>query len=371
MATRNLNRPVFDSLTFGIEIETYGSRGVRERVARRIARALGGHAVYTGTHYGTWTAVDSQGRKWNCMSDGSVTGGYGTESCEVVSPVLRWEDVDTLQTVVRELRRAGCRINNTCGIHIHVGAQRFTVKAITNLLKLVFKQENIMYRALGIEHRTRWAAKIGDNNYQAGIMDKVNGGKVKSLDDLNKAFYGCGCVRTRVSHYDPARYTGVNLHNLWYKSGNARTVEFRHFAPSIDGRDKVHAGQVKAYVAFVLALSTKAITSARANGKERRELNADTMAYDWRVFLVCTLGLKGDEFKNARSWLMHRCDGDSGYRNGRAQRAAAQAPTAADTVAGCTPENFAAAQGADEAERAAAAHEDYVQEMWEQRLGYC
>jgi hypothetical protein len=140
------------------------------------------------------------------------------------------------------------------------------------------------------------------------------------MDDLRKAWYGHNNLNP--SHYDQSRYHGLNLHNIFFRG----TVEFRWFAATL------HAGKIKAYVQLVMAMGCKAINARSASGKARRELNANTAKYDWRVFLL-GLGLIGDEFKTARLHLMANLEGDSGFKDGRRQRAQVAERTPAETEA--------------------------------------
>jgi hypothetical protein len=309
----------FQTLTFGIEIETTGR--TRARVARAIASVVGGCVERAHDYYDTHEVRAVDGRVWKTMSDSSISGNsYGLDA-EVVSPVLRYSDLETLQQVVRAIRKCGARVDTSCGIHIHIGADAFTTKALNNLMKIVYKQENILYRALDIENRQGWAAKIGTRtDAAASLMDKINGRKVRTLEELRAAWYGF--ANYRPSHYDESRYHGVNLHNVFFRG----TVEFRWFAATL------HAGKIKAYIQLVLALACKAINARSASGKARRDLDPATAKYDWRVFLL-SLGMKGDEFKTARLHLLAKLDGDSGFKNGRTQRAAVVARTAAEQAA--------------------------------------
>lgn len=319
MSTTTTLTEQFNTLTFGIEIETTG-RG-RERVARAIRSVVGGYIEYAGGCYDTYEVCAADGRVWKAMSDASVTGHAYGRMAEVVSPVLRYSDMETLQQVVRAIRKCGARVDESCGIHIHLGADSFTTKAMTNLLKIAYKQEDILYAALGIESRQGWAAKIGTRtNACATLMDKINRNRIRSLEDLNEAWYGYRNFSPR--HYDQSRYHGINLHNVWFRG----TVEFRWFAATL------HAGKVKAYVQLVLALGCKAINARSASGKAKRAYNPNTAAYDWRVFLL-NLGMKGDEFKTARLHLLKNVKGDSGYKHGRAGRVAAQERTEAERAA--------------------------------------
>ena len=103
------------------------------------------------------------------------------------------------------------------------------------------------------------------------------------------------------------RYRGMNLHNVWYRG----TVEFRYFNGTL------HAGKIKSYIQFCLALGAKAINSNAASSR-KRDLNPINSKYDFRVFLL-GLGLIGDDFKTARQHLLANLEGDSAFKNGRPQ----------------------------------------------------
>jgi GxxExxY protein len=101
------------------------------------------------------------------------------------------------------------------------------------------------------------------------------------------------------------RYHGVNLHNVWYRG----TVEFRWFEATL------HAGRIKAYLQFCLAVAAKAL-NGRAASSRKRDFDPQSAKYDFRVFLL-HLGLIGDEFKTARKHLMANMPGDAAFKNGR------------------------------------------------------
>ena len=117
--------------TFGIEIETTGLG--REGTARAIAAYFGTTAYYEGSRHDNWVAPMPDGREWNVERDGSVTD----PSAEVVSPVCRWEDIEMVQAVVRAIREAGAKVDNTCGIHVHIGFGQHTPKSLRRLVNIV------------------------------------------------------------------------------------------------------------------------------------------------------------------------------------------------------------------------------------------
>jgi len=128
----------------------------------------------------------------------------------------------------------------------------------------------------------------------------------QTKDQLNRLWYGR--QNQNPAHYDSTRYYGVNLHNVWYRG----TVEYRWFDATL------HAGKVKAYLQFCLAVATKALNSRAASSK-KRTLDFNCAKYDFRVFLL-NLGLIGNEFKTARLHLMANMPGDAAFKNGRPKK---------------------------------------------------
>ena len=72
--------------------------------------------------YRTWSAWDAQGREWKFQKDISIAGP-DDEKCELVTPILTYDDIPTLQELIRILRKAGAKSDATrgCGVHIHIG----------------------------------------------------------------------------------------------------------------------------------------------------------------------------------------------------------------------------------------------------------
>lgn len=294
------------TLRFGIEIEVVGAD--RAQLAQAVATAVGGQIV---AH---WVVVDTQERRWNIVPDGSLSS---ERAGEVVSPILTWEDLELLQAVVRSLRAAGGRADASCGIHIHVDGATLDGKAVKNLMKMVAKQERYIEKALGIaSHRLqRYCRPVSDALLTA--FDGVGAGQRERLSLAWYRTFGGSAQR-----YDGSRYHGVNLNSLFYRG----TVEFRWFAFATS---KLHAGEVKAYVQFVLAL-VAAAKRKRTASRARREYTEASAKYDFRVFLL-GLGMIGPEFATARQLLLKRLPGSAAWKHGRPAAPATPAPTAADS----------------------------------------
>ena len=289
------------AIRFGIEIETI--RRTRQQTAEAIQSVVGGFIRHVGypASYDPWEVEDLSGRTWKVVADASLTSVPKHLQAEIVSPVLTYDDIPQLQEVTRAVRRAGCKVDSRCGLHIHVDGAIFDSRKLCNLAKTFYKQEELILHALGVHpERQRYCRRLSDD-----FIQRIEQRRPQSLGDLNRAWYGRDNATPQ--HYDSTRYVTLNLHNLWYRN----TVEMRAANATL------HAGKVKAYVQFVLALAAKAV-NARAASSRKREYNAESARYDLRVLLL-RLGMIGDEFKTARHHLMANMPGDAAFKT-REQR---------------------------------------------------
>ncbi len=285
---------------YGIEIETV--KRPREQIAWAIHSVVGGTVRHVGipSSYDPWEVEDLRGRVWKVVGDASLTSVPAHLRAEVVSPVLGYDDIPQLQEVVRAIRRAGGKINSQCGIHIHIDAAPFDGRRLGNLAKIIYKQEPLILHALGIsrDRLNRYTRPVSHE-----LIQRIEQHRPRTKDQLNRIWYGYH--NRQPQHYDNSRYHGVNLHNVWYRG----TVEFRWFEATL------HAGRIKAYLQFCLAVAAKAL-NGRAASSRKRDFDPQSAKYDFRVFLL-HLGLIGDEFKTARKHLMANMPGDAAFKNGR------------------------------------------------------
>ena len=269
---------------FGVEIELTNIS--RETAARVIAE-------YYGTQAVNCTAKDRKGRVWKAVYDSSIAGH---ETAEVVTPILQYEDIEDLQEVLRRLRKAGAIVNESTGIHIHIGAENFTPATLCNLLKNIRSKEDILYKALKVgDSRSRYCKKT--NQKLIEMIERNRPATRQKLADLwyAEAPYG------RDAHYNSSRYHGLNLHAYFTKG----TVEFRLFNSTL------HAGELKAYIQFCMAVTAKALNTKKASS---RPSTSDNEKYTFRCWLL-RLGLNGDEFKTCRLHLLKHLEGNSAWRH--------------------------------------------------------
>lgn len=256
----------------------------RSAAARIIAGHFRSSAVHVGGTYDTYTVEDNTGRKWKVVSDASIkcqSRGERTASrlyaVEMVTPICKYEDIETIQQLVRELRRGGARVNDSCGIHIHVDASRHDPKTLRNIVNIMASKEDLLYKALNVQIDRECYCQKADLRF----LEDVNLKHPKSMAEFETLWYN-GDSRRNV-HYDYSRYHALNLHSVFSKG----TVEFRMFNSTL------HAGEVKSYIQLCLAISHQALVQQRAM---RTRTHSENEKYTFRTWLL-RLGLIGDELK--------------------------------------------------------------------------
>jgi hypothetical protein len=292
------------SFRFGVEIETIGAS--REKLAQGMAKALGlvdAAVAHEGGTYDKWIVTGADGRKWTLMSDASLSTGRGG-GAEIVSPILTYSDLEMLQVVIRSARANGAKVDESCGVHVHVDSSKFESGDLERLAKLVYQQENLLVQALGVRDSRlqKWCKKVDEN-----FINRLRSERPRDAAALANAWYGANGdhYNARSAHYHGSRYHGLNMHSVFYRG----TVEFRYFEGTL------HAGEIKSYVQLCLALAARA-TESSGRVLAKRKASTQSAKYDWRCFML-RLGMIGDEFKTAREHLMKRLPGCSAWKNGR------------------------------------------------------
>ena len=298
--------------TIGVEVEMNSI--TRQKAARVAAEFFGtGRYEYTAGRngYETWSAWDEQGREWKMQKDVSIAGP-DSQKCELVTPILTYGDIETLQELIRRLRKAGAKSDYTrgCGVHIHIGAKGHTPQTLRNLANIMASHESLLKDALALdEHRVGRYCRPVDERF----LKTVNKKKPKTMAKLADIWYTSqGEGYGRGQHYNGSRYHMLNLHATFTKG----TVEFRLFqfdAPADGKLNGLHAGQLKSYIQLCLALSQMAKEVRSASAKPQQNENPK---YAMRTWLL-RLGFIGEEFATARDILTRRLSGDAAFRSGR------------------------------------------------------
>ena len=287
---------------FGVEIEMTGI--TRKSAADIIGEVLEHEAsTSAGGCYKTRTIFDNKGRVWKVMRDSSInprindnTNDYIDEyKVEIVTPPLDYDDIEVLQTIVRKLRQRGAKVNSSCGIHIHIDGANHTPSSLKRLVNFMTERQDLIYEALEIHGReNRWCKKLNTD-----LLTEMKKKKNLTKNKVENIWYSEANDNYRAGinheHYNSTRYHGVNLHSYFSKG----TVEFRLFNSTL------HAGKIKAYIQFCLAISSWSITSKeKVIFHSMSGYSAKQKVTIMRNILTNRLGLRGEEYKTCRLHLM-------------------------------------------------------------------
>lgn len=95
----------------------------------------------------------------------------------------------------------------------------------------------------------------------------------------------------------------LNLHSFFH---GHHTVELRGF------NSELHAGKVRAYIVFALAMDHQALTQKSAF---YHKVQAENEKFAMRTYLN-RIGFIGEEFKSCREHLYKHLDGNAAWRYG-------------------------------------------------------
>ncbi len=174
--------------TIGVEVEM---NNITRRAAAKLAAEFFGTNRYEDTAfrngYYTWSAWDSEGREWKFQRDVSISGP-DSEKCELVTPILTYADIETLQELIRQLRHAGAKSDATrgCGVHIHIGAKGHTAQTLRNLANIMASHESLIADALDLDrdrmsHYCRTVILVSGEIFMSGWSIVAGYVKIKAL----------------------------------------------------------------------------------------------------------------------------------------------------------------------------------------------
>lgn len=298
--------------TLGVEIEFTGL--TRSMVATVLRHYFSSESFHYGGKYDKYEVKDEQNRVWSVVFDSSIrpqknlngniewlgmTSPAGNlRKCELVTPILTWKDIETLQELLKKIEDRGGIVNKSCGIHIHIGAEAFSIEKLKDLVNLMTSKEDLIYKALDIyENRIAYCQKTNKI-----FLKKLNETNPKERIDLAKIWYNSDYVQGHINtHYDPSRYTHTNLHAYFTKG----TVEFRLFNSTLN------PVLIKSYIQFCLAVVARVLSGNRA--VKYKESIIDNEKFQMRSWLR-QLGLNGEEYRDCRYTFLNKLSGDLANR---------------------------------------------------------
>jgi hypothetical protein len=239
----------WNEVTFGVEIECF----VRDpQLVLAAVQAQGIAALICNNDHRTNT-------KWKLVHDASIRPTPGHRALELISPILKGQaGLEAVIKVCAALAQVDAKINQSCGLHVHCGANNASVTQLKNLAKLFCLYELQFDELVPVSRRA--------NN--AFIYAKSNLQFVGGIDEAFRKLDRAHAVRTVATvmnggydtstHYTQLRYYKLNMQSL----ASHGTVEFRQHSGSVDG------AKITAWVRLVTGFVASAfsVSEVKRNG---------------------------------------------------------------------------------------------------------
>ena len=250
---------------------------------------------------------------WKLLGDVSVkSNGLRNFSGnnELVSPKLKGiEGLNELMKVCKVLEEIGCKVNATCGLHVHqdvshiVATDKNAKRFLKNLIVWVSKFEHIIYKLISPSRlKTGYSRPIRSTileSHSLSIGTEINENDFKRLANktvktlVKKTEYSVTAKRGN-RRLQRNRYSGLNLYKVWERG----SVEFRYHQGTINF-DKI-ANWIVLTQAIINVVETKSYVSLKYVSKGLKGLS------QLRTALGFCESNKDDTTKNANKFFIKR-----------------------------------------------------------------
>lgn len=181
-------------------------------------------------------------KTWAVNTDCSIRPGRNGFGVEISTKPLRTKkDFQALENLAKALSKYKCRVNNTCGMHVHVDARRLTPYQVV----CVVDRYNALYddiRKIFNKSRHRNSFCSGKGNAQQWALAAV---KTTKTNFLNADFGD--------------KYSRVNIESY----GNNNTLEFRQHQGTLDYQTMV------SWAKFCANFVNETVAQAPKHGKRQ------------------------------------------------------------------------------------------------------
>ncbi|MFL0106058.1 amidoligase family protein [Tenacibaculum maritimum] len=184
---------------FGVEVEFFGS--TKTVLTRNLNNC--------GVNYEFESYNHTARNHWKFTTDSSIIGGNGRE---MVSPVLSGnEGLKSLRNSCKALRLSAAKVNKSCGIHVHLDVNDFSVPNMRALVKNWFLLEYQFDKMMPVSRRQ-------NNNIYCKSLSSLF-----TKRELFSNLDSCTTINEIINLFE-TRYVKLNLKS-YLRYG---TVEFRH-----------------------------------------------------------------------------------------------------------------------------------------------
>jgi len=199
--------------SYGIEIECL-SKKCRMTITAKIQRAFNrANSTHTAVNGEAWNEDTENVTVWSVKTDNSIrTESDYPYNVEITSPILYGDDGLVALKIVCSVLKTCCKVNTSCGLHIHHGLLR-TDDPI-NILIGWLRIENTLYKCLPMSRKGHFSRMLSSR-----INKDITRAAIEELGLLEWWEHRLG-----------GRYFGLNLESIWIYD----TVEVRAAAGTIN-----------------------------------------------------------------------------------------------------------------------------------------
>jgi len=222
VTVKNNNKNYERNLTYGVEIEVFIPYCILSlsKIAKLFVREGIDCKAYSKINHDVTT-------HWKIVTDSSIDGGSHATTFEVVSPVFRLKDTSQLLRVLDILNRMNVQVNQSTGIHIHIGSNQnnfFDLSCIKNLMANYYVFEKVI--------DTLFPCHRVNNKYCQSNFDNT------SYDEILQSRTREGLALlvnqpTYILRKGARKYYKINLQPLFQRT-HSPTVEFRQHHGTLD-----------------------------------------------------------------------------------------------------------------------------------------
>lgn len=241
--------------TFGIEIELYAQFSMME-MTRRLNNLLGAD------------------HRWKVKYDGSLNQACprGWEGMEVVSPILQGQSgLDVAAKVMDMIRDAGCKVNDACGFHVHIGVRGMKPERVRKIAIAFLNAERHFDSIVPPSRRNNRYAQSNVALVRR-LLSQPRLENATTIQSIGTAING----GNDHAHYNPYRYYKLNLQSFVHHG----TIEFRQHSGTVE------SAKALAWVRMIAGFC------ARAAASEQEAFGAERSFEEWLPTVTDEAGVR-------------------------------------------------------------------------------
>jgi hypothetical protein len=261
-------------LSFGVEIECFSPVS---RTQSQVIESLRAAGVRVDTAVGMHTTTPG----WKVVGDGSLrwNGRSVRYGIEIVSPVLKGDaGLAEVARVAEVLESIGCKVNTSCGLHVHVGIGGATGKQAKNIAASYLKYADEMDSIMPMSRRGVRNAYCKNNKsamfagQSAEQIDATLASTRDHIDAVARLMNGSAPTRG----YVQTRYFALNFQSY----ATHGTVEFRqHSGTTNPAKIVAWVKLVTGLVANAMSVDTIRVAGSAGFDKMLRKVDPSTAEF--------------------------------------------------------------------------------------------